>query len=97
VRDERGAPRLERLEGQIADAVERPLARAEDHGHDVEPQLVDQARREDLANRRRAARDPDVAVAGRLARPVERRLDPNRRRSGTSSRPASRAARAGGG
>ena len=48
VRDGRRGDDLDRLEARVADAHEQPLARAEDDGHDVEVQLVEQARRQVL-------------------------------------------------
>ena len=64
VRDEAGAAdRLERLEGEVADAVEQPLAGAQHHRHEVQPQLVDEPGREVLARDRGAAGERDVRLA----------------------------------
>ena len=66
---------VDALEIEGADAVEEPLALPEHHRRDVQPQLVDRACGEVLVDRRGAARDRHVAVAGGLARLRQRRLD----------------------
>jgi len=58
------------------DAVEEPLARAEDHRRDVQPQLVDQPRGQVLVHRRGPAGDRDVRLARRGARLGQRGVDP---------------------
>src|SRR6185437_1998018 len=52
------------LEIELGDAVEYPLAGPEENGDDVEPELVDDARLQRLADRRGAARDVDAVAAG---------------------------------
>jgi hypothetical protein len=75
VRYESGAARLaEQFELNVGRAFQQPLAGAEQDGDDVQPQLVDQAGGKVLVDGRGAAGDCDIAVAGRLARPFERRL-----------------------
>jgi hypothetical protein len=72
---------VEPLEVDVRDVVEQPLARAEHHRREVQPQLVDVPRGQVLAQGLRAARDRDVAVAGRRAGLVQR----SRRSAITSS------------
>jgi hypothetical protein len=67
---------IEPLERDVDDALEEPLARPEHQRDDVQPQLVDGPRREILVDRRAAAGDGDVGVAGGRAGPGQGRLDP---------------------
>ena len=55
------------LEIKFGDAGEYPLAGPEQNGDDVEPELVDDARQQRLADGRGAARDVDGVCAGSLA------------------------------
>jgi hypothetical protein len=59
---------LHRLHAERLDAVEDPLAGAEQNRRDVERELVDGPGYERLAHGRGAAGDVDAAVAGGLAR-----------------------------
>src|SRR3954451_25333679 len=59
---------LNRLKRERLDAVEDPLAGAEQDRRDVERELVDDAGHEGLAHSRRAARDVYAALTGRLTR-----------------------------
>ncbi len=59
---------LGRLEIELGDAVKYPLAGPEQNGGDVEPELVDDARQQRLADGRGAACDVDAACAGSLTR-----------------------------
>jgi hypothetical protein len=52
-----GGRHVHALEVQVGDAVEQPLARHRHHRRDVQAQLVDQALREVLVDRRGPARD----------------------------------------
>lgn len=75
VRDGRRVDHLHRLELRVADPLEQPLARREDHRDDVQVQLVEQVRREVLLHGARAAGDRDVLAAGGRTRSLERRVD----------------------
>src|SRR3954462_2270150 len=59
---------LDGLEPERLDAVEDPLAGAEQDRRDVERELVDDPGYEGLAHRRGATRDVHAALAGRLTR-----------------------------
>src|SRR3954452_15830801 len=59
---------LDGLKLERFDAVEDPLARAEQDRRDVERELVDDPGNEGLAHGRGATRDVHAALAGRLAR-----------------------------
>src|SRR3954454_4983391 len=59
---------LNGLEPERLDAVEDPLAGAEQDGRDVERELVDDPVNEGLAHSRGATRDVYAALSGRLAR-----------------------------
>src|ERR671934_1835054 len=59
---------LDGLEPERLDAVEDPLAGAEQDRRDVERELVDDPRNEGLAHSRGATRDVHAALAGRLTR-----------------------------
>src|ERR671938_1019445 len=59
---------LDGLERERLDAVEDPLAGAEEDRRDVERELVDDPGNEGLAHSRGATRDVYTALAGRLAR-----------------------------
>src|SRR2546423_3000593 len=59
---------LNGLKPERLDAVEDPLAGAEQDRRDVERELVDDAGNEGLAHSRGAARDVYAALAGRLTR-----------------------------
>src|SRR3954453_9736664 len=59
---------LDGLEPERLDAVEDPLAGAEQDRRDVERELVDDAGNEGLAHSRGATRDVYPALAGRLTR-----------------------------
>ena len=89
VRRERRVDDLDRLEAGIGDAVEEPLAGAEQDGDEVEDELVDHACRERLAHGRRAAGDVDSAIAcglrGARERGVEAVGDEVERRPARSS------------
>jgi hypothetical protein len=71
------------------DAGQEVLAAAEEHGGDLEVQLVDQSGREVLANGAGAAAEPDVLALSRLLRSRERGLDVRRSRNRRSFRPPS--------
>ena len=60
------------------DAAEQRDAVAQQHRHDVQLQLVDQAGREELPGHVGAAADGHVPVAGRLLRQFERPVHPVR-------------------
>src|SRR6185437_11007118 len=62
-----GMQNLGGLEIELGDTVEDPLAGPEQKGGDVEPELVDHAREQRLADGRGAARDVDAVCAGSLA------------------------------
>src|SRR3954467_8728983 len=59
---------LERLKPERLDAVEDPLAGAEQDRRDVERELVDDPGNEGLAHSRGATRDVYAALSGRLTR-----------------------------
>src|ERR1700704_5539445 len=59
---------LDGLKPERLDAVEDPLAGAEQDRRDVERELVDDPRNEGLAHSRGATRDVYAALAGRLTR-----------------------------
>src|SRR3954451_4563718 len=59
---------LDGLQAERLDAVEDPLAGAEQDRRDVERELVDDSGNEGLAHRRGATRDVHAALAGRLTR-----------------------------
>src|SRR6516162_4672478 len=59
---------LDGLQPEGLDAVEDPLAGAEQDRRDVERELVDDAGNEGLAHGRGATRDVYAALAGRLTR-----------------------------
>src|SRR2546430_13545430 len=59
---------LNGLKPERLDAVEDPLARAEQDRRDVQRELVDDPGNEGLAHSRGAARDVHAALAGRLTR-----------------------------
>src|SRR2546430_11602562 len=59
---------LDGLKPERLDAVEDPLAGAEQDGRDVERELVDDPGTEGLAHSRGATRDVYAALAGRLTR-----------------------------
>ena len=59
----------------VAGRVEQPLAAAEEHGHDRDVQLVDQARVQVLLDRRRTPTEADVGTVGGRERLVQRGLD----------------------
>src|SRR3954465_12048760 len=59
---------LDRLKPERLDALEDPLARAEQDRRDVERELVDDPGNEGLAHSRGATRDVYAALAGRLTR-----------------------------
>src|SRR3954463_2283268 len=59
---------LDGLEAERLDAVEDPLAGAQQDRCDVERELVDDPGNEGLAHRGRATRDVHAALAGRLTR-----------------------------
>jgi hypothetical protein len=69
--------RADRLQGNAArvHALEQADSGAEQHGRQRDRELVDQAGVHVLQDRRAAARDADVAVAGGLAGLVERGPD----------------------
>jgi hypothetical protein len=67
---------LDRLEHRVAHVLQQPLARAEDDRDDVQVQLVEVARGEELLHRACAARDRDVPAAGRRPRLLQRGVDP---------------------
>src|SRR6478735_4012732 len=81
VRQVRHAPgrlRADRLEGNAVGvhALEQADPGAEQHGRERDGELVDEPGVHVLQDRRTAACDPDVPVAGGLAGPLERGLDP---------------------
>ncbi|MGH2749586.1 MAG: McrB family protein [Actinomycetota bacterium] len=59
---------LERFERDVPDAVEQPLPRAKQHRRHVQPQFVDQPRRQVLIHGRGAPGNRDVRVARRRTR-----------------------------
>jgi hypothetical protein len=65
VRRVRRMERLDRCEARVLNAVEQPLAAAQQNRNDGERQLIQDSRRERLARRRRAAGNGDVLLAGR--------------------------------
>src|SRR6476659_8386348 len=70
VADVGGQRRVEDLDGlevEGPDPVEEPLARAEQHGCDVEGELVDHAGGQGLSHGRGPTGDVDTAVPGGLA------------------------------
>ena len=88
-----GLERLEDVElDRLPEAVEEPLARAEDDRRDRDRELVDDARGQRLPDDVGAAHDVDVLVAGRLAGPRERLVEavherePGPRRAASSGR-----------
>src|SRR3954464_3076764 len=67
VADVGGEGRVQNLDGcqaQVADVVEKALARTEQYGRDVEHELVDDSGGQRLAHRRGAAGDVDAAISG---------------------------------
>src|SRR3954454_6329274 len=68
VRGQRGMQDLDGLESERLDAVEDPLAGAEQDRRDVERELVDDPGNEGLAHSRGPTRDVHAALAGRLTR-----------------------------
>src|SRR5579859_2995218 len=58
---------LDGLEIELGDAVEYPLSGPEQNRRDVEPELVDDARQQRLADGRGAARYVDAVCTGGLA------------------------------
>ena len=86
------------FERGLADVIEQPLACPENDRHDVQVELVEQSGGEVLPHGARAAGDRDVLPAGRgRAGLLERGLDPVGDEREAWCRPASTAARAGGG
>lgn len=77
VRHPRGGLRADRLQGHAArvHALEQADSGAEQHGRQRDRELVDQAGVHVLQDRRAAARDADIAVAGGFAGQAERGLD----------------------
>src|SRR3954469_4473049 len=78
VRDARRLDRVHLLELDLAvpEVVEQSLAALQEDRGDREVDLVDQAGGEILVGDGRPAGEHDVAVPGRRAGPLERRLDP---------------------
>jgi|SRR5215217_8095405 hypothetical protein len=68
-------PRDLQLDGARSDPLEQPHPVAEQHGREVDLDLVDQPRLQELLDNVRPARDPDVLPARRLPRPLQGALD----------------------
>src|SRR4026209_2978518 len=77
--DERREPRLaysDMLERhRVREALEQALAAAEDDRGNDDPQLVDDPRRERLADDVGSAHDMDILLAGRMSRLLDGFLD----------------------
>jgi hypothetical protein len=78
VRDTRRLDSSDLLELDLRSAkvVEEASAAAEQHGNDVELELVEEPRRQVLIDDLSAAPEHDVLAAGGFPRPFERGLDP---------------------
>src|SRR5215210_8745671 len=68
-------PRDLQLHGARADPLEQPHPVAKQHRCEVDLDLLDQPRLEELLDNVRAARDPDVLPACHLPRPLQGTLD----------------------